>query len=173
MAAEIIKTYIQNVPALRFIGKKYGNEDRINGSYGKLWDDWFKNGRFEKIEKLADKNLKSVYEDGDAYIGLMRWKDGEPFEYWIGIYMSKDTEVPAEFDYKDFPESKLGVCWLYGGHGEVYGQEGKCAEKLAEEGHKTATDSDGAYWFMERYGCPRFTTPDDKGKIILDICWYI
>jgi hypothetical protein len=23
------------------------------------------------------------------------------------------------------------------------------------------------------YGCPRFTTPDEKGNIILDMCFYV
>jgi hypothetical protein len=37
MSAEIIKTYKQEVPALRFIGKKYGDKDRIDGTFGKYW----------------------------------------------------------------------------------------------------------------------------------------
>jgi hypothetical protein len=44
MNAEIIKVYKQNVPALRFIGKKYGENDCIYGMFGKYWEDWFKNG---------------------------------------------------------------------------------------------------------------------------------
>lgn len=100
-------------------------------------------------------------------------KEGEPFEYWIGIFMPESTQVPEKFEYIDFPKSELGVCWVYGKNGNVYCKEDKCAEKLGEEGYKIIPDEKGAYWFFERYCCPRFTTPDDQGNIILDICHFI
>jgi hypothetical protein len=28
-------------------------------------------------------------------------------------------------------------------------------------------------WFFERYNSPRFTVPDEKGNVILDICAYL
>ena len=171
--AEIIKVYKQRVPALRFIGKKYGDGDRVNGGFGVKWGEWFKNGWFDVIEKQSDKKITEGYEDGDAYIGLMRCKKGEPFEYWIGIYMPENTVVPDGFDSIDFLESELGVCWVYGKESEVYMQEEKCAIRLGNEGFSITSDKNGAYWFFERYGCPRFTTPDKDGKIILDICHYL
>ena len=170
MPAEIIKTYKQNLPALRFIGKKYGNMDRVNGNFGKHWDDWFRNGWFGDLEKLAGKNIKSVYEDGDAYVGLMRDKHGSLFEYWIGIFMPPETAVPEGFAYIDFPETTWGVCWVYGKESEVFQNEEKCSLKLEKEGCRLKPDKDGMIWCMERYGCPRFTTPDKDGKVILDIC---
>lgn len=112
--AEIIKTYRQEVPALRFIGKKYGDGDRVDGGFGKCWGDWFANGWFTVIEKQSNQKMKDIYEDGDAYIGLMRCKDGEPFEYWIGIFMPENTPVPTGFESRDFAKSALGTCWLYG-----------------------------------------------------------
>lgn len=168
---EIIKAYRQSVPALRFIGKKYGDSDRVNGGFGKQWGDWFEQGLFGIIEAKIKGSLKTVYEDGDAYIGLMRWKDGEPFEYWIGIFAPEGTEVPEGFDYRDFPASDLGVCWVYGD--DVYCKEDECAKRLSSEGYKVIPDGEGAYWFFERYCCPRFTSPDEKGFRILDICHYI
>ena len=166
MSVEITKVYKQEVPALRFIGKKYGDNDRVNGMFGKLWGDWFQNGWFDVIAKQTDKDLKAIYEDGDAYIGLMRDYKGQ-FEYWIGILMPEGTPIPDGFEYVDFPKAALGVCWLYGKENEVYGLEGKCGEKLEQAGYIPGD------WCMERYGCPRFTTPDDSGKIILDICFYL
>jgi len=77
MNAEIIKVYKQDVPALRFIGEKYGDNDRVDGMFGKHWGDWYENGWFDIIEKQTDKNLKSIYEDADAHIGLMRKKTGK------------------------------------------------------------------------------------------------
>jgi predicted transcriptional regulator YdeE len=126
MSTEIVKVYKQDVPALRFIGKKYGNNDRVNGMFGKHWEDWFQNGWFSIIEKQIDNDLKTIFEDGDAYIGLMRGEDAESFEYWIGIFMPSGTNVPEGYDYHDFPKSTLGVCWLHGKEPEVYKQEEKC-----------------------------------------------
>ena len=40
--AEIIKTFKENVPAMRFIGKKYPD-------FGGWWGDWFANGWFDEI----------------------------------------------------------------------------------------------------------------------------
>jgi len=171
--AEITKVYSQTVPAMRFIGKKYTDNDRIDGNFSAKWDEWFKNDWFAVIEKCINARLDEAYQDGDAYIGLMRWKKGEPFEYWIGIFTPENTQVPEGFEHVDFPKSKLGVCWVYGKDGDVYCKEDKCAEKLGEEGYKIIPDEKGAYWFFERYCCPRFTTPDEQGNIVLDICHYI
>ncbi|MEA4832899.1 MAG: hypothetical protein VB118_09845 [Oscillospiraceae bacterium] len=172
--AEIIKCYTQKIPATRFIGKKYGDSDRVNGGFGNKWGEWFQNGWFESIESACKTKTCETFKDSGAYIGLMRHKDGEPFQYWIGIFTPEGTEVPEGFEYRDFPASILGVCWVYGDEtkGEVYMQEGRCSGKLMENGHAIQSDN-GAYWFFERYTCPRFTTPDDKGNVILDICFYI
>lgn len=35
--AEIIKVFKENVPAMRFIGKKYSG-------FGPMWGEWFANG---------------------------------------------------------------------------------------------------------------------------------
>lgn len=170
---QVVKVYRQPVPALRFIGIRYGDEDRVNGGFGKKWCEWFRNDRFSEIESQTDQNLKDLYEDGDAYIGLMRVKEGEPFQYWIGIFMPANTPVPEGYSFIDFPPSYWGVSWVYGPDGEVYCKEQLCAEKLQETGMEIAHAPDGACWFFERYTCPRFTVPDEKGNIILDICYFV
>ena len=169
--AEVIKTYRQSVPAMRFIGKKYGDGDRVNGGFGTQWGEWFANGWFDGLEKGCDP--AASYDDGGAYVGLMRWKEGEPFEYWIGMFCPASAAAPEGYSSVDFGPADLGVAWLYGKDGEVYGQECKCAESCEKEGYQIIADDRGAYWVFERYACPRFTTPDDKGNIILDICHYI
>ena len=166
--AEIIKVYRQNVGALRFIGMKYGDGDRIDGNFGAKWDEWHKNGWFGTVENQIGVKLKEIYEDGDSYIGLMRGGHGSPFEYWIGIIMPEGTAVPDGFLSIDFPAGDLGVCWIYGKEDEVFMLEGKCGERLEKEGFSVDTE-----WCFERYNCPRYTTPDDKGNIILDICFYV
>lgn len=170
---EITRSYVQTVPAMRFIGIKYGDEDRVGGGFGQKWGEWFQNNLFQPLEALLTDEFKKEYEDTDAYIGLMRYKEGEPFQYWIGMFSSQGTEVPEGYGYVDIPASKLGVCWLHGPEGELYCKEDKCAERLMQEGQEIIADETGAWWFFERYGCPRFTTPDEEGKIILDICHYV
>ena len=169
--AEMIKTYRQSVPAMRFIGKKYSDEDRVNGSFAHKWAEWFAQGWFAELQSTFDP--KALYEDGDATIGLMRWKEGEPFEYWIGVFCPEGTDVPREFLSVDFPPANLGVVWVYGKEPEIYGQEYLCAEVLKKKGYEIVCDEQGAYWFFERYVCPRFTTPDEQGNVVLDICQYI
>lgn len=165
---EIINVYKQNLSAMRFIGKKYGDGDRINGNFGAKWYEWHENNWFGVIEKQINKELKETYEDGDSYIGLMRGGHGSPFEYWIGIFMPEGTSVPDGFASIDFKTSDLGVCWIYGKEEEVFMLEGECGERLKKEGFNVNTE-----WCFERYNCPRYTMPDEKGNIILDICFFI
>ena len=169
---EIINSYRQEMPALRFVGKKYGDEDRVHGMFGAKWGEFHENGWFGVLEGLIDNKGDETCEDGAAYIGLMRWKEGEPFQYWIGMFMPAATEAPEGFQYVDFPAAILGTCWVYGPESEVYMKEGQCAERLEADGMKIMPNGEGAYWFFERYQCPRFTAPDERGNIILDICHY-
>ncbi|KGR77406.1 hypothetical protein [Ureibacillus manganicus] len=170
---EIVKTYKQSIPALRFIGIKYGDQDRVNGSYAAKWGEWFESDRFNKLQSLLTNNFKDDYEDANTNIGLMRWKEGEPFEYWIGMFLPEDAVAPEGFGYIDFQASNLGVCWVKGSIPEVYRNELECANKLSEEGHEIIKDEQEAWWFFERYGCPRFTRPDENGNVILDICHFV
>src|SRR5690242_6807535 len=122
---EITKSYVQSMPASRFIGIKYGDEDRVNGGFGYQWGEWFEKERFNKLEALLSEDFKNSFEDADAYIGLMRWKEGEPFQYWIGMFLPVGTAAPEGYAYVDRPESKLGVCWLHGPEGELFSKEDK------------------------------------------------
>jgi hypothetical protein len=170
---EITKVYKQTMEATRFIGKKYGDDDRVGGMFGALWGEWFGNGWFDVIESQIDETAEAVFEDGDAYIGLQRWKDGEPYEYWIGMFTPVGTAVPEGYQFYDFSKGELGVCWVYGKEEEVFCQEQECAKKLAKNGLKIVNDENDACWFFERYACPRFTDADDKGNVTLDICYFV
>lgn len=174
--AEIIKTYTQKLPATRFIGKKFGDPDRVNGGFGKQWGDSFNENWFNAIEGAAGGADKcaALYEDGGAYIGLMRHKNGEPFQYWVGMFTPAQTAVPEGFGFVDFPDSELGTAWIKGkeNNGELYGKEPQCLEAMNKNGITAAPGADGSVWFFERYTCPRFTTPDENGDVILDICFF-
>lgn len=168
---EIIKAYRQSLGAMRFIGKRYTNSDRgPNGMFGVKWAEWHENGWFGFLHQLIPGSFKVSYREGDAPIGLMREKghDFDTFEYWIGYFMPENTTVPEGFQYVDFPKSDLGVCWIYGKENEVFGLEAECLGRLEKEGFEIVTD-----WCFERYALPRSETPDEKGNIIIDICFFI
>ena len=165
--AEIINVYKEKVPSMRFIGKKYDE-------FGH-WDEWFANGWFDCIENAMGgvDSICQLWKDGGNYIGLERHKENEPFSYWIGMFAPPETPVPDGFCFIDFSETFLGVCWIYGEEGATHGKTGECAKKLEEEGIEIKTDVDGAVWSFENCTCPRFTTPDEKGNIILDYCYFV
>ena len=68
--AEIIKVFKEDIPTMRFIGKKYDN-------FGH-WGEWWQNGWFDLLENSmggTDKIL-SVWENGGGYIGIERRAEG-------------------------------------------------------------------------------------------------
>ena len=165
--AEIIKTYRQSMAATRFIGKKYTNSDRIDGGFGVKWDEWHTNGWFDVIEKQVSGSMMGICEDGNAQVALMCAENGD-FAYRIGYFTPENTPVPEGYEHIDFPKSELGICWVYGKEHEVFMLEGQCGERLKADGFEVSDD-----WCLERYVCPRFTTPDEKGNITLDICFFL
>lgn len=165
--AEIIKVFKEEVPAMRFIGKKYQD---YNG-----WGEWFANGWFDVIENRmgGTEKILGIWENAGAYVGLECRKNGELQQYWIGMFTPEDTEVPQGFEYIDFPKSSLGTCWIYGREEEVHGSVGNCWKALQNEGFEIAVDENGVEMSFENCLCPRFTTPDEKGNVILDYCYFI
>ncbi len=173
--ANIERVYVQDMPAVRFIGKRYGDDDRVHGGFGAQWQEWMASGWFRTLEAAAggEAACHALFEDSDAYLGLMRHRDGEPFQYWIGLFVAPGIAPPEGFEAVDFPASRLGVVWLKGAFGEVFGMEYQCAAQLVALGYRIRSGEDGATWFFERYACPRFTEPDAEGRIILDICHFL
>ncbi len=168
--AEIIKAYRHKGGAVRFIGKQYHDCDRVNGTFGAKWGEWFENRWFDLIRKQFDENMTDMLEDGNAEIGLMRGNrtPGNPFEYWIGIFTPEGTAVPQGFDFIDFRHESIGVCWVRGQENDVYMHEPECCDRLKEEGFQI-----DAPWCFERYVPSRFERPDENGNIVLDICFFV
>lgn len=165
--AEIIKTFRESIPAMRFIGKKYPG-------FGGWWGEWFANGWFDKVEQAmggTDAILK-IWENGAGYVGLECRSEEAPFAYWIGMFTPAGTAVPDGFDYIDFPAVGLGTCWIYGKEQEVHDTSG-CRPAITASGMKLWTDAEGAVWSFENCLCPRYTTPDGQGNIILDYCYFV
>lgn len=177
MAIEVTNVYREHFPALRFIGKRYTNDDRgPDGGFGRQWGEWWAQNRFDTLMAAVP-----VAPYDDATIGLMTMRgDMGGFTYWIGLFFPAGAAVPEGFDHIDLPESDIGVGWLRGNeeNGEIYGgppHEAVC-KKLEEHGigafrnDITAADT---YCFFERYNCPRFTKKDENGNVTLDYGNYI
>lgn len=163
---EITNVYKESFPSLRLIGIKYTEKDRVNGSFGMKWGEWFQNGYFNILESIP-----SLPENENAQVGFM--KCDEEFQYWIGMLFPIDTEVPENFSYIDIPAADIATCWIlgYDETGEIFGVDAHnmCIEKIKENNFKI---QENGYYF-ERYNEERFTTKNDDGKIILDYCVYL
>lgn len=154
MAIKILEIKKECFPATRFIGKKYEHSPN--------WSEWWQNDWFSVLEKN-----ECILQNGDAYIGAVHIVNGMP-EFWIGMFFPANTEVPSGFDYVDIEELEYAICYLYDkeGSSDFYTMEthNRCLEELKKLGLKRKEDD----WCFERYNCPRFTTPDANGNVILD-----
>ena len=154
MAVKIVGLKQESCPAARLIGKKYENNPN--------WGEWWENNWFATLEKMP-----ALPMNGDAYIGAVHIVDGMP-EFWIGMFFSVDTEVPEGFECVDIEPMKYVVCYLQDkeGSGEFYTMDthNMCLQALKAHHMKRKEDD----WCFERYNCPRFTTPDAEGNVILD-----
>ncbi|MDR0321251.1 MAG: helix-turn-helix domain-containing protein [Treponema sp.] len=164
----IFQTYKQEIPALRFIGRKY--TEPYNDSFYKKalnnFDDLHLNRLFDMIEKLSDKDPKTIYKGSDSYSILMKSNSSENNEYWIGMFMPKGTGVPAEYEMIDFPKSTLAVCSVYGKRGSIINYDVDCRKKLSDEGI-------GKRWFFQRFNWRTFFEEDYHGNRILEYCYFI
>jgi len=171
---EIVNSYTQSMPKVTFIGKKYDDEDRVDGGFGSKWNEWLQNKWFDTLEEAygGREVSQQLFTDGDAAIGLMRYKEGEPFQYWIGMFAPADAQAPEGYQSVNFDSSEVGICWLQGKEPDIYGKEDRCMARLAEEGFKIGTDDENALWFFERYALSRFT-PNEQGELVLDIGFFL
>ena len=154
MEIQILKVEQESCTAARFIGKRYvGN---VN------WEEWWSNNWFDVLESIPGLPIND-----NGYIGAVRIVDGMP-EYWIGMFFPVDTDVPSGFEYVDIEPLNYAVFYLYGkeNSSEFYtmATHDLCLEELKAHNLKRKEDD----WCFERYNCPRFTTPDTNGNVILD-----
>lgn len=167
---EIVKVYKETFPSVKLVGKRYTNNDRDEtGTFGHLWQECFKQGWYDTLKKC-----NPIPNGSDDLVGAMRMTGADNcFEYWIGMFVAFDAQVPEGFESIEIPAGDVGVCWLCGNDksGELYGMEASdlCMEALAQKGYKISEDG----WFYERYNNIRFTTPNKNGDVVLDICAYL
>ena len=154
MAVKILEIKKESCSAVRLIGKKYENSPN--------WGEWWENNWFEVLEAMPVHAF-----NGDAYIGAVHIVNGMP-EYWIGMIFPVGVEVPEGFEYVDMEPLNYAVCYLQDKEysGEFYTMEthNRCLEEMKNQGFTRKEDD----WCFERYNCPRFTTPDEEGNVILD-----
>ena len=164
--ANIIKTFREILPDLRFIGKRYGDIGH--------WGEWWQNDWFDEVEKAmggVDKVL-ALWENGGAYVGLERRHEGNLLAYWLGMFAPAGTPVPEGFEAIDFKGVDLGTCWIYGPEGEVHDTR-LCRPSVLEAGFTPWKDAEGSEWSFENCTCPRYTTPDERGNVVLDYCFFV
>lgn len=154
MAIKILEVKQESCCEARLIGKKY--EGNAN------WGEWWENNWFSILEEK-----KCLSFNGDAYIGAVHIVDGMP-QRWIGMLFPINTEVPQGFEFIDIKPLEYAVCYLYDkeGSSDFYTMDthNMCLKALEERGLKRKEDD----WCFERYNCPRFTSPDENGNVVLD-----
>jgi len=171
---KIVKTFKQDIQALRFIGKKYPvvnkNPKEVFDKILENLDNWRWNHMFSAIEKQSNTDLKTLYEGGDSFVGLIRKKEGMVSEYWLGIFMPPGTDVPAGYQMIDFPKSELCICRVYGKRNSIIHYDAYCRKKLAEEGIE---GQENEKWFYQRFNWRGFFEEDKFGKRLLDYCYFL
>lgn len=154
MSIKILEARQESCPAARFIGKRYEGSGN--------WGEWWANGWFAALESIPGLPIND-----DGYIGAVRAVNGVT-EYWIGMFFPVDTAVPEGFESVDIEPLDYAVFYLYGNENdsEMYSADthNHCLEELKARGMKRKEGD----WCFERYNCPRFTTPDEHGNVILD-----
>jgi predicted transcriptional regulator YdeE len=172
LSAEIIKVYQQEIPATRFIGKRYTKSDMIDGMFSHVWEEWGNNGWFDIVEGMSSADL---FIDSDGMIGMFKMYENE-FEYWLGMFFPADTKVPDGFQSIDFSEHKIAVCWVKGVMPDIFFLGNECIAKIKESGYEHQAYEDNGntiWWYYERYATGRSENPADDGTIILDMCFIV
>ena len=156
---EIVRIDREETPAVRFIGKRYP----ADANYGAAWGQWWGNGWFDTLDRLEGRAAINQ----DSYCAAKRIVNGE-LEYWIGMFFDPTVEAPEGYESVEMEPLRYAVCWLKDRENspELTGLEAhnRCLEALKKQGMVRKEDD----WCFERYQCPRYTTPDEEGKIILD-----
>ncbi len=164
--AKLIKFEVVELPNLCVIGKelRYSMEAHMKGDnrIGPFWDKCFSENIFETLEKQSDFIFDS------SYVGIMLdWDKGDgDFSYICGMLFKEGASVPEGYVMKEIEATKSALSWIQGKN-EI--DVCMSAHNLTEQAIKEkGLNSEAMSWCMELYNCPRFTTPDENGDIILD-----
>lgn len=162
----LVDFQVKRLPKLKLIGKelRLSMAAQMQGPnrLPAFWDECFAANSFEPLEAQTEKILDP------SYVGVMMdWDKGDgDFSYVVGMLMKEDASVPEGYYSALIDETDAAVAYVKGKDtGDVCSAaHALTQERLVKEGRTC----DQMKWCMELYNCPRFTTPDDKGEIILD-----
>ena len=154
--AEIVKVFRDRVPALRFIGKEYAD---FSG-----WGEWFQNAWFDRVESCMGGvgAVTKLWKNGGGYAGLERRAEDGALLSFAGTPTANAAK-----------EGSFGTVWIRGREDEVHDAIPLCLPALLDAGFVPKRDREGAILSFENGLCPRFTTPDGEGKVILDYVYLI
>jgi predicted transcriptional regulator YdeE len=160
--AKIIKVENEELRYTRIVGKKYNGGENIP----QLWNKWFEQDGFSYLNSIKKEELE------DSYLGVMIWKQGEhQFDYYIAAFVPDDYVLPVGFDELRLPTRMSRTYFIQGVDGpSLYDQEGNCFQEFKAAKEALYVDENGYSYAIERYACPRFTTPNEKNEVILDYC---
>ena len=129
----------------------------------------------EKLLRPACRLTGLRYTEADRKNGSFSHKWAEWFSQGLFAPLEQAPRDPDGFLDGSYvgamrmaPEETCALFWIYGSEssGELYGMsaEALCQAELDRRGWVRKD----AGWHFERYNCPRFTTPDAQGNVILD-----
>lgn len=167
--ADIMKTYEEFAPASRFVGRKYTDADRVEGTFARVWHEWLDSGRFDALKKNMDTGWAAGFPEAGSPVGLMRLREDEGFEYWVGLFLQPDAAVPEGLDFLDAPETRQAVCLVRGLEPDIYFQAENALSILKSSGYEPLSDAEGFMWVQERYQQERFMGKPDDGRKTLDL----
>ena len=112
-----------------------------------------------KILEVKRESCPAARFIGKRYLNGPNWG-----EWWSNGWFEK----LEDFEHVDMEPLEYAVFYLYGDEksGEFFSMDthNMCLEELRAQGLKRKEDD----WCFERYNCPRYTTPDEHGRVILD-----
>jgi len=161
--SKLIQLEIKELGAWCVVGKAIQVEMGKENPIPAFWDACFADGTLGTLEAHKDWMLCP------DYVGFMtEWQGGSgKFIYVVGMMMKPGFPVP-EGGFVSYPivSSSVAVGWIQGvSTQDVCMTAHEYTNKALEDKGYT---SDGLLWCMELYNCPRFTTPDTHGQIVLD-----
>lgn len=162
----LIDFEVKSLPQLKLVGKelRHSMEAQMKGDnpLPGFWGECFGEDAFAPLEAQADQ----VYDP--SYVGVMiDWARGDGmFSYVVGMLMKPDAVVPEGYYSVMLDETHAAVGYI---RGKDTADVCDNAHELTEAALKEkGLNCDGMAWSMELYNCPRFTTPDADGNIVLD-----
>ncbi|NLG24144.1 MAG: GyrI-like domain-containing protein [Clostridiales bacterium] len=161
--SELIHFEVLDLPAMAVVGKAiHPPESMQDNPIPAFWGQCFSEGVFAALEQLQDFVLDP------SYVGFMcDWNapDGT-FTYICGMMMKPGCPVPDGYVSRPVPPSKVAIGWVRGPEQDNYAVAHELTlAALQKAGHRA---DEAAMWCAEVYNCPRFTTKQDNGDVILD-----